>query len=521
VSLKKAVTTKERRFRLLFEEHPQPMLIFEPSDGTILEANQAARALYGYARAELVGANLSALLGSENTQELKRDLASRVEPGTIAGRHKSKAGAAIEIEMAVHRIEYGGKQVSLAVLMDVTTRKALEDQLRQAQRMEAVGMLAGGVAHDFNNLLTIISGYSQLMLNALPPKDPNRHAAEQIFKAGDQAAALTRQLLAFSRRQMLQPRVLDLNQLVTSLGGMLRRLIGEDIDLRLSLQPDLGRVISDPGQLEQVLMNLAVNARDAMPKGGTLTVETANLEFDEGYSSRHFAVKPGGYVLLAVSDTGAGMDEETKARLFEPFFTTKAPGKGTGLGLSTVLGIVKQSGGSIQVHSEPGHGASIEVYLPRIDQPVLQDIPAAQASTRRGTETILLVEDDEMVRSLVRESLERHGYIVLEASGSAAARRILEEHIGPIHLLITDVVMPGGNGRDLAVYVQSRRPEVKALFMSGYTDSAVLDRGIGAGNGQAFIRKPFTPGALTDKVREVLEGDAFRAEPSEKHRRAH
>jgi two-component system, cell cycle sensor histidine kinase and response regulator CckA len=521
VPVKKAIATKEQRFRLLFAEHPQPMLIFEPSDGTILEANQAAGVLYGCGQAELVGSNISALMGSENAQQLIRDLAAGVEPETTAERHKSKTGVVIEIEMAVHRIDYGGKTACLAVLMDVTTRKALEDQLRQAQKMEAVGMLAGGVAHDFNNLLTIISGYSQLMLNTLPPKDPNRHAVEQIFKAGDRAAALTRQLLAFSRRQMIQPKVLDLNQLVTSLGGMLRRLIGEDVDLRLSLQPDLGRVSSDSGQLEQVLMNLAVNARDAMPKGGTLTIETANLELDEGYSSRDLALKAGSYVLLAVCDTGSGMTEETKDRLFEPFFTTKAPGRGTGLGLSTVLGIVKQSGGSIQVYSEPGHGSSIKVYLPRIDQQVAQDVPASKTIARRGTETVLLVEDDEMVRSLVRESLERHGYKVLEAPEPAAARRILQGYDGPIHLLVTDLVMPGGNGRDLAEYVQGRRPEIKVLYMSGYTDSAVLDLGIGPGSEQAFIQKPFTPGALNEKVREVLEqGGVFRVEGAEKRRHA-
>jgi two-component system, cell cycle sensor histidine kinase and response regulator CckA len=370
-------------------------------------------------------------------------------------------------------------------------------------------MLAGGVAHDFNNLLTIITGYSQLILRSLTSSDPNRPSVEQIMKAGERAAALTRQLLAFSRRQVLQPRVLDLNKLVTSLGTMLQRLIGEDIDLRLSLQHGLGRVSADPGQIEQVIMNLVVNARDAMPKGGTLTIETAHVELDEGYTKRRIAVKRGPYVLLAVSDTGHGMDGATRERLFEPFFTTKGQGKGTGLGLSTVFGVVKQSGGTLDVYSEVGSGTSFKVYLPLIQVAEPADRDQAQRKTRRGNETILLVEDDEMVRNLVRETLEREGYKILDAPDPVEARRLVDHHRGSLQLLITDVVLPKLSGRQLAEDLTKVRTDLKVLYMSGYTDSAVVNNGI-LTQEVAFLQKPFTPQALAQKVREVLEVGKMR-----------
>jgi two-component system, cell cycle sensor histidine kinase and response regulator CckA len=399
--------------------------------------------------------------------------------------------------------------VQLAVLIDITARLHLEEQLRQAQKMEAVGMLAGGVAHDFNNLLTIIGGYSQLTMDGLSPHDPNRHNLEQVIKASERAAALTQQLLAFSRRQVLQPKVLDLNKLVTSLSTMLRRLIGEDIDLRLALDQELGRVNADPGQLEQVLMNLAVNARDAMPKGGTLTVETANVYLDESYAMRRITVKPGSYILLAVSDNGTGMDESTQARLFEPFFTTKATGKGTGLGLSTVFGIVKQSGGSLQVYSEPGRGTSVKVYLPRIDQPAAiepQDVPKA---ARRASEVVLLVEDDDMVRHLVRDTLAREGYKLQDAATPLEAMKIAEEFKGTIHLLITDVIMPQVSGTELALNLRQQRPDMKVLYISGYTDNAIVNAGL-LQKEVAFLQKPFTPAVLVQKVQDVLENGKKR-----------
>ena len=382
---------RDKNFRLLFESHPQPMWVFDMESQSFLEANTAAAALCGYTRDEFRAMRLADLQGEDEARRFTEELGRPGGRSTRFRRYRTKSGRTIEVETAVHEIEYGGRKAGLATLMDATGGRQIEEQLRQGQKMEAVGMLAGGVAHDFNNLLTIITGYSHLILNNLSPGDPNRHAAAQIMKAGERAAALTRQLLAFSRRQVLQPKVLDLNDLVTGLSSMLQRLIGEDIDLRLALDPGLGRVSADPGQIEQVLMNLVVNARDAMPKGGSLSIETSNADLDENYTGRHLASKPGPYVLLAVSDSGHGMDEATRSRLFEPFFTTKSAGKGTGLGLSTVFGIIQQSGGSIEVHSEPDRGTSVKVYLPRIDQPVSVEVEELKRKADRGTETILVV----------------------------------------------------------------------------------------------------------------------------------
>ena len=499
---KQTLANRDRKFRALFEENPQPMWVLDCESQRFLEANRAAGALYGYSVDELRHMTLTDIQLPEDARRFMQELSQPARSAPAVWRHRTKSNRLIELEIAVREIQYEGRAAQLAVLLDLTGRRQLEEQLRQAQRMEAVGMLAGGVAHDFNNLLTIIAGYSDLILRSLGPGDANRHSAEQIVKAGEQAAALTRQLLAFSRRQVLQPRVLELNKLVASLSTMLQRVIGEDVELRLVLAPDLARVSADPGQIEQVLMNLAVNARDAMPKGGILTIETANRQLDESCAGRHVAMKPGQYVQLAVSDTGMGMDAATKARAFEPFFTTKEAG--TGLGLSTVFGIVKQSGGSVEVSSEPGSGTSFKVYLPRIDQPVFVAPEDSKGKTACGSETILLAEDDEMVRTLVRETLERAGYTVLECADPKEARRVSDQHKGTIHLLISDVVMPKLSGRELAEQLQARRPGMIVLYMSGYTDSAVLNRGI-LHHEVAFLQKPFTPSALTEKVREVLE----------------
>jgi two-component system, cell cycle sensor histidine kinase and response regulator CckA len=495
---------KDRKFRLLFEESPTPMWVLDPRDGHFLEVNAAARTLYGYTEPEFQNLKLQDLEDPSKAGGKSAETPGEGETTPVARHHSTKDGRPILVEIAEHEIEYGGRPAEFAVVSDVTVRRHLEEQLRQSQKMEAVGMLAGGIAHDFNNLLTIITGYSQLILNTLGPQDPNRHSAEQIIKAGDRAAALTRQLLAFSRRQVLQPRVLDLNKLVSSLGVMLQRLIGEDVELRLVLPADLGRVSADPGQIEQVLMNLAVNSRDAMPRGGVLTIETGHVMLDTQYTARHVAVKPGPYVLLAVSDNGTGMDKATRDRLFEPFFTTKSAGRGTGLGLSTVFGIVKQSGGSVDVYSEPGTGTTVKVYLPRIEQAAPAESERPRKPSVRGSETILVAEDDEMVRSLVRETLEREGYKVLAASDPLDARRIADTHGEGIQLLITDVVMPKLSGRELAGQLMARRPEMKVLYMSGYTDNAVINSGI-LQKEVAFLQKPFTPAALTEKVREVLE----------------
>jgi signal transduction histidine kinase/CheY-like chemotaxis protein len=494
MSAKQLLQDKERKFRLLFEDHPQPMWVIDPTERKILEANTAAAALYGHTREQFRGMSLDAVLVSEESGP----------PSGSPRRHRTSNGRIIDVEMAQHRIDFGGHPAELVVLMDITGRRQLEDQLRQAQKMEAVGMLAGGVAHDFNNLLTIISGYSQLILNALQPGDPNHYSAEQILKAGERAATLTQQLLTFSRPQVLQPRVLDLNRLVTSLSTLLRRLIGEDVDLQLVLRPDLGTVSADAGQLEQVLMNLVVNARDAMPKGGTLSIETANVDLDESYAGRHLAVKPGRYVQIAVSDNGGGMDEVTQARLFEPFYTTKASGRGTGLGLSTVFGIVKHCGGNLDVYSVPDRGTSVKVYLPRVDQPVAVEADSARRQVTVGSETVLLVEDEEMVRHLVRETLVRAGYKVMDTSDPVEAQRLSQNYRGRIHLLITDVVMPKVSGRELAEELHARRTSMKVLYMSGYTDSAIVNTGI-LHKEVDFLQKPFTPAALTQKVREVLE----------------
>jgi len=382
----------------------------------------------------------------------------------------------------------------------------IEQQLRQAHKMEAIGKLAGGVAHDFNNLVTIITGYSDMLLSRIGPENSTRRELEQIKKAGDRAHSLTRQLLAFSRRQMLQPKVLDLNAVVTNLEPMLQRLIGENIELVIELKPGLGQVKADPGQIEQVIMNLAINARDAMLQGGKLLLETDNIELDEAYALRHIPTQPGSYVHLAVSDTGCGMDAATQSRIFEPFFTTKEQGKGTGLGLSTVYGIVKQSGGYIWVYSEHGQGTTFKIYLPRVLAPADSVPPVTHwSSLPQGKETVLLVEDEPEVRWLVRDMLQHLGYTVLEARHGIEAQVLSIQHAGPIHLLITDVVMPQMSGREIAEQLTSEHPETKVLYMSGYTDDAVVRHGVLAAE-IAFLQKPFTPEALARKVREVLDG---------------
>ncbi len=403
-----------------------------------------------------------------------------------------------------YRDEQGQVIGVLVVIEDITERKRLEAQFRQSQKLEGIGLLAGGVAHDFNNMLTVILGYCDLLSSRLSLNDRLLSDVWQIRKCGERAAALTRQLLAFSRKQVLEVRVLDLNALVSGLDRMLQRLIGEDIDLQTVLPSDLGLIKADPGQIEQVIMNLVVNARDAMSTGGKLTIETANVYLDQDYAGKHLAVTPGPYVMLAVTDSGCGMDSATKGRIFEPFFTTKEQGKGTGLGLSTVYGIVKQSGGNIWCYSELGHGTTFKIYLPRVEEEAVAVTLEKLAQAVCGSETVLVAEDEEMVRTLIVQLLSLDGYKVIAAKNGAEALRECENFQGPIGLLITDVVMPGISGYELMQSMAKIRPGMQVLFMSGYTGDAVLRHGM-IEDGTAFLQKPFTRASLSQKVREMLD----------------
>ncbi len=482
--------------------------------GHVTTWNHGARRLLGYTDAEILGRSHDCFYTPEDiaagkpTAELATALArGRVE---LEEWRVRKSGAKFWAHVILTPlVDPTGRHLGFAkITRDLTEPRKLEEQLRQAQKLDAIGSLAGGVAHDFNNLLSVILSYSQILADELAPGDPMRADLEEIQAAGQRAADLTRQLLAFGRKQILQPRSMNLNEIVAGTERMLRRLVGENIELTFLPAPDLGTVKVDQSQIEQVVVNLVVNARDAMHSGGKVTIETANAELDQTYADQHIGVVPGPYVVLAVSDTGIGMDEPTRSRMFEPFFTTKERGKGTGLGLSTVFGIVRQSGGHIWVYSEPGSGTTLKIYLPRTDEVATRPGDArVLAPPRRGTETILLVEDDERVRAVVRNILQRCGYHVLEAQSGGDALLLCEQHAATIHLMVTDVVMPRMSGRQLAERLKPLRPAMKVLYMSGYTENSIVHHGV-LDSGVAFLQKPITPETLSRKVREVLDRPA-------------
>jgi two-component system, cell cycle sensor histidine kinase and response regulator CckA len=503
-----AVRASEERFRALVENSSDALLLMD-AEGRVTYLTPSSERHLGWKRDQMIGRSIFDFVHPDDRDLVGQRMADALEdplrPVTQEIRFQHADGDWRIMEgIGVNRLGDPSVKAIVVNARDVTDRRKLEDQLRQSQKMEAVGQLAGGVAHDFNNLLTAILGYCSLMLDEVPQEDPLRQDLMEIQAAGERAAALTRQLLAFSRRQMLQPQVVDINTLIRQLEKLLRRLISEDVELVTALGGDLQPVRVDPASIEQILVNLAVNARDAMPVGGRLTIETSNVEIDEAYTLTHVSMTPGPYVMLAVGDTGRGMDAATRARVFEPFFTTKEQGRGSGLGLATVYGIVKQSGGFIWVYSELGHGTVFKVYLPHAKT---RTVPRASdvrpQETAQGWETVLLVEDEDAVRALAREVLRRYGYIVLEARHGVDALRVAERHPDTIHLMVTDVVMPHMSGREVAERLSTVRPTMKVLFMSGYTDHALMHRELAPGS--KFLQKPFTPEVFARKVRHVLD----------------
>ncbi len=503
-----ALRESESRYRSLVQSAVYGIYRSSIED-CFLDVNPAMVTMLGYdSAAELLKISLARDLYADAEQRMRliAEYAMNESVQNIEVQWKRKDGRVITVRLSGRPVRDAEDNIFgfEMIAEDITERRALEDQLRQSQKMEAVGRLAGGVAHDFNNLLTVIRGYSELMLEELREADPLRAEVTEIKKAADRAASLTRQLLAFSRQQVLAPKVLDLNSVVHNMDQLLRRLLGEDIHLVTILDSGLGRTKADPGQIEQVLMNLALNARDAMPRGGKLTIETMNVDLDENYCREHVAVTPGPYVMFAVSDTGSGMSEKVRSRIFEPFFTTKEVGKGTGLGLSTVYGIIKQSEGYVWVYSEIGIGSTFKIYLPRVDAPADITFSPNGVPTYRGTETILLVEDEDGVRALVRQVLNKYGYKVLEARSGAEAILLHENAVGPIHLLLTDVVLEQMGGRQLAEHLLKNNADMRVLYISGYADDAIVQHGVLAADTE-FLQKPFTTEALAQKVRQVLD----------------
>jgi PAS domain S-box-containing protein len=499
-----ALAASDEAYRLLFEASPVPMYFVDAEGLGFLQVNEAALRLYGYTREAFLGLTWMNLRPNVEEGQIRaafRAAGDEDKRGTISQCRKD--GSIFEVRYFSRMLTLKGRRGRLAVLEDVTAAHEQEQKIRQSQKMEAIGRLAGGVAHDFNNLLSVIMSYGDMLIAGLPPEHAMRPDLQEIRRAAARAAELTKQLLTFGRQQVLAPRLLDLNQVLSEVEKMLRRILGEDIELVLLPERDLGQVRVDLGSMQQVILNLVVNARDAMPTGGELTLETSNAILGSDYGGGHDGVEPGEYVRITVTDTGTGMDPATLERVFEPFFTTKGAGKGTGLGLATVFGIVRQSGGHIWAYSELGRGSTFKVYLPRVHAEEERRLTPAP-SLLAGSETILLVEDEGQIRQVARSILSRYGYRVIDAASGGEALELVERHDGALHLLLTDVVMPHMSGPELAVRLVKRRPGLKVLFMSGYTDDAVVRHGVLEGD-VAFLQKPFTPAVLTGKVREVLD----------------
>ncbi|MHB1025814.1 MAG: response regulator [Desulfobacteria bacterium] len=511
-----AIEESARRYRVLFEQSPFGILLLDPETRRAVEFNETAHRQLGYSRDEFASLTIADYEAHENPEEIDKKFrdALKGEIFEFQTSHRTREGDIRDILMTTRAITLSDRTVLHTIFQDITDKTKVErelaqstEQLRQSQKIEAVGRLAGGVAHDFNNLLTVITGYCELMMTKIGEGNPLWRDLQEISKSADRAAALTRQLLAFSRRQILQPKVLEIDDVVPEMDKMLRRLIGEDIDLVTILGAGAGKVKVDPGQIEQVIVNLVINSRDAMPGGGTITIETGSVVLDEAYVRVHGGAWPGPHVMLAVSDTGCGMDPETLSKAFDPFFTTKEKGKGTGLGLSTVYGIVKQSGGCLYAYSEPGRGTTMKIYLPRVTgktSPKDGKRDLGYDDRLNGSETILLVEDEETLRKLASSILEGYGYTVLPAGNGEEALQLLHDSPGIPHLLVTDVVMPKMGGRELSDRIKEIHPGTRVLFMSGYTDNAIVHHGVLEPE-VSYLQKPFTPKGLARKVREVLD----------------
>ncbi|MGQ9699417.1 MAG: PAS domain S-box protein, partial [Armatimonadota bacterium] len=510
VTERKRMEAERARLALAVESAADAIVITD-ADANIQYVNPAFERMTGYSLEEVRGKTPRILKSGKHGPEFYKDMwdtiiRGEVWTGRITNRRKDGSLYLERCTISSVRDQSGNVLNYVAVKRDITERVALEEKLRQSQKMEAVGRLAGGVAHDFNNLLTAISGYSDLLARKMDPDDPLCGYVREIRKAADRASSLTNQLLAFSRRQVMQPKIINLNTTVADMAQMLRRLIGEHIELKTVFGENLWCVKADPSHMEQVVMNLVVNARDAMPDGGRLIIETANVYLDKEYAQHHQPVQPGRYVMLAISDTGCGMDAETLAHAFEPFYTTKEKGKGTGLGLATVYGIVKQSGGYIWVYSEPGKGTTFRVYLPAVDgEPNVPEEVSYRSPDLAGDETVLLVEDEDAVRSLLKGVLASYGYTVLDASNGSEALDVAAKYQGPIHVVVTDVVMPEMGGRALTEKLVQQRPDVKVVFMSGYTGDAIAHHGV-LDEGVEFLQKPFPLEAVAAKIRSVMSG---------------